>query len=176
MHGTSTRRSAKPCYWDDTGSIVQLPQTLVRDILHARCQHIVLNQITGAKGVYLACDFGGPRGCAQPAAVVIKSWVSELDANCFAERLAYNTFQGLARPAKSHSGIPTLLASARDPASNVYVMAMQHLGPTLGDVRELLPKRRFDEKMVTAVAIQLVSTFKNLIPVPLSFNRFALLA
>jgi hypothetical protein len=54
-------------------------------------------------------------------------------------------------------GVPAVLANSYDAGCDVYAIVLQLLGPSLAALRQLFPDCRLDDKMVLAVAIQLVS-------------------
>ncbi|KAJ7770264.1 kinase-like domain-containing protein [Mycena maculata] len=114
----------------------------------------------GNRGVYFAYDFGGLTGCAAAREVVVKAWVSSSDFECQREVAAYRTLGG----ADPCPGVPTPeIASARhDPFCDVHALVLPKLGPTLEDLREMLPHKRLDERMVLTVAIQMIERYGNI--------------
>lgn len=112
--------------------------------------------LPGDRGVYLAYDISHERGCAQRSEVVVKAWVSATDGECVMESAAYNA---LSSPLIH--GVPFVLVNAHDPYCDVYAIVLQRLGPSLDDLQAWLPNGRFDERMVLAVAIQLVRPFPS---------------
>ncbi|KAG5654017.1 hypothetical protein H0H81_008327 [Sphagnurus paluster] len=96
------------------------------------------------RGVYLAYDFlSSDQGCLQPTKVFIKAWSTPNDAECIAERTAYDLLHE-----SPLEGIAQILMSAYDPHANVFAIALQRLGPTLDDIMQTLPEKRFDERMI----------------------------
>lgn len=113
-----------------------------------------LNTIgTGDRGVFEALDFGVPDGCACAARVILKVWTDAADDECIVEDEVYETLDECAV-----KGVPALRATGQDVASDVYVLALEKLGPSLQQLLDLVPDGKLDEKMVMALAIQLVSS------------------
>ncbi|KAJ7628872.1 kinase-like domain-containing protein [Roridomyces roridus] len=110
----------------------------------------------GDRGVYLAYDFGGPKGCAEASEVVIKAWVSGSDVEFLNETGAYKVLDGCV-------GVPQTFGPPQyDPACDIHVLPMQKLGPTLEDLMLKLPKARFDARMVLMVAIQMIERYRDI--------------
>ncbi|KAF8963771.1 hypothetical protein BDZ97DRAFT_975472 [Flammula alnicola] len=63
---------------------------------------------------------------------------------------------------RSIPGTPSLLASGYDDECEVYAFVLEKLGPSLEDLLDMIPARRFDEKMVLAVAIQILDRYASL--------------
>lgn len=103
-------------------------------------------------GVYLAHDFGHEGGCPTSQAVFVKAWTRSRDPECITETRVYRVFQWSGMP-----GTPKVLENGRCNECRVTVIVMEHLGPTLETVRQLLPGKKFTEEMVLAVAIEMVS-------------------
>jgi hypothetical protein len=89
----------------------------------------------------------------------VKAWVSSCDNECATESTVYESFRS--RPM---NGIPVVLANSFDPDCQVHAIVLQLLGATLDDLRRLRSDRKFDNKMVLAVAIQMVGEVS--IPAP----------
>ncbi|KAJ6536342.1 kinase-like domain-containing protein [Mycena capillaripes] len=110
----------------------------------------------GDHGVYLAYDFGGAQGCAGAPEVVIKASASDSDAEYHPEVAAYKILRGCL-------GVPEILGGAQfEPLCRVHALPMQRLGPTLEDLIAVLPNRRFDERMVLTVAIQMIERYRDI--------------
>lgn len=138
--------------------------------------HMILNarlnsNPAGKRGVYLAYDLGGPDGCCANAleVVVVKAWVTASDLECQREMAAYSALSG-AHPCR---GVPVPRAAGpqHDSGCDVHALVLPKLGPTLQDLREVLPDRRFDARMVLTVAIQMVTIFLPLILVHIFDTR-----
>ncbi|KAJ7220668.1 kinase-like domain-containing protein [Mycena pura] len=114
----------------------------------------------GNRGVYLAYDFGGPEGCSSAQEVVVKAWVSSSDFECQREMAAYNILGG-AHPCRGVP-VPQRKGVHYDPLCDVHALVLPKLGPTLEDVRELLPSKRFDARMVATVAIQMIERYRDI--------------
>lgn len=84
----------------------------------------------------------------------MKAWVSSCDDECVTESTVYQSF-------RSHpmNGIPIVLANSFDTGCQVHAIVLQLLGATLDDVRRLRSGGKFNDKMVLAVAIQMVGNF-----------------
>lgn len=85
--------------------------------------------------------------------MIVKAWTDSEDDECITERGAYDYLQD----PYPIVGIPNVLESATDEECEVYAIILQCLGPTLDDVLQMLPEKKFNEKMVLSVAIQMVS-------------------
>ncbi|KAJ6551203.1 kinase-like domain-containing protein [Mycena capillaripes] len=103
----------------------------------------------GNRGVYLAYDIGGADGCASPREVIVKAWVAASDFECQREITAYCALGG-AEPAQ------------HDPLCDVHTLILPKLGPTLEDLRALLPSKRLDAQMVLMVAIQMIERCRDI--------------
>jgi hypothetical protein len=104
----------------------------------------------------LAYDIGGAQGCANPAQVIIKTWTVASDFECQREVAAYRALGG-ANPCPGVP-VPRVAAAAYDAVCDVHALVLPKLGPTLEDLRALLPNNRFDARMVLVVAIEMAST------------------
>ncbi|KAJ7621336.1 kinase-like domain-containing protein [Roridomyces roridus] len=116
----------------------------------------------GSRGVFLAYDLG--EGCAAGRQVVIKAWVENSDFECQREVAAYRALSASAGlgPCK---GVPTpvgLPQAQHDPMCDLYALVLPKLGPTLEDLRALLPDGRFDLRMVLVVAIQMIDRYQSI--------------
>jgi casein kinase I family protein HRR25 len=60
------------------------------------------------------------------------------------------------------TGTPSILENSFDTGCGVHAIVLKLLGPTLDDVRRLCSDGKFNDKMVLAVAIQMVGTFPSL--------------
>ncbi|KAF7330640.1 Protein kinase domain-containing protein [Mycena sanguinolenta] len=120
----------------------------------------------GKRGVYLAYDLGGPEGCSMPAEVVIKAWVDSADFECVREVAAYRALVAAASESddKPCRGVPhPRIASAQhDKTCDVHALVLPRLGPSLEDLRMLLPGGRFDLRMVLWVAIQMLDAYQSM--------------
>lgn len=56
---------------------------------------------------------------------------------------------------------PRVASALHDPLCDVHALVLPKLGPTLEDLRVLLPDRRFDGRMVLMVAIQMVCVLED---------------
>ncbi|KAJ7312898.1 kinase-like domain-containing protein [Mycena albidolilacea] len=108
-----------------------------------------------SRGVYLAYDIGGAQGCANPAQVIIKTWAVASDFECQREVAAYRALGG-ADPCPGVP-VPRVAAAAYDAVCDVHALVLPKLGPTLEDLRALLPNNRFDARMVLVVAIEMAN-------------------
>ncbi|KAF8957796.1 kinase-like domain-containing protein [Flammula alnicola] len=63
---------------------------------------------------------------------------------------------------RSILGTPSLRASGYDDECEVYALVLEKLGPSLEDFLDMIPARRFDERMVLAVAIQMLDRYASL--------------
>ncbi|KAJ7489188.1 kinase-like domain-containing protein [Mycena latifolia] len=111
-----------------------------------------------ARGVYLAYDFGtGPAGCASANEVVVKAWVAASDFECQREVAAY-------RALGACPGVPAprIAAAQHDPVCDVHALVLPKLGPTLEDLRAVLPDNRFDARMVLTVAIEMIDRYRDI--------------
>lgn len=59
-------------------------------------------------------------------------------------------------------GIPKILDLSFDTDCDVFAIALEKLGPSLEDVLDVVNDRKFNERMVMCVAIQMVRTNSNL--------------
>ncbi|KAJ7705596.1 kinase-like domain-containing protein [Mycena rosella] len=111
----------------------------------------------GSRGVYVAYDFGGSAGCAGACEVVVKAWVAASDFECQREVAAY-------RALGTCPGVPAprVAGALHDPLCDVHALVLPKLGPTLEDLRALLPDKRFDTRMVLTVAIQMIDRYRNI--------------
>ncbi|KAF7377475.1 Protein kinase domain-containing protein [Mycena sanguinolenta] len=120
----------------------------------------------GKRGVYLAYDLGGPQGCSMPAEVVIKAWVESTDFECVREVAAYRALAAAASESDDNPcrGVPhPRIASAQhDKTCDVHALVLPKLGPSLEDLRTLLPGGRFDLRMVLWVAIQMLNAYQSM--------------
>ncbi|KAJ7472423.1 kinase-like domain-containing protein [Mycena galericulata] len=118
-----------------------------------------INSEAGSRGVYLAYDFGGALGCAGASEVVVKAWVAGSDFECQREVAAYRALGGT----DPCPGVPAPWVTAlHDPLCDVHALVLPKLGPTLEDLRTLLPGGRFDLRMVTMVAIQMIERYQGI--------------
>lgn len=84
----------------------------------------------------------------------MKAWISASDRECVNERQVYEL---LCTPPVA--GTPAVYSSDYNEEQGVFALVLQRLGPSLEQVVELLPSNyRFDDRMVLAVAIQMVSS------------------
>lgn len=84
--------------------------------------------------------------------VIVKAWLSTSDRECVNERQVYEL---LGSPPVA--GTPAVYFSDYDEEQGVFALVLQRLGPSLEQVVESLPSNhRFDDRMVLAVAIQMV--------------------
>ncbi|KAJ6598238.1 kinase-like domain-containing protein [Mycena vulgaris] len=111
----------------------------------------------GSRGVYLAHDFGGREGCAGDAEVVVKAWVAVSDFECQREVAAYRAL-GACRGVPAPRGAGAL----HDPLCDVHALVLPKLGPTLEDLRAVLPHNRFDARMVLTVAIEMIDRYRDI--------------
>lgn len=80
----------------------------------------------------------------------MKAWVEASDFECQREVAAYRVLVGC-------PGVPVpRVAGAHDALCDVHALVLPKLGPTLEDVRAVLPENRFAARMVLTVAIQMV--------------------
>ncbi|KAJ7677971.1 kinase-like domain-containing protein [Mycena polygramma] len=115
----------------------------------------------GSRGVYLAYDVGGDEGCASPQEVIVKVWVTGTsDFECHREISAYRALGG-ADPCPGVP-VPRVASAVYDPLCDVYALVLPKLGPTLEDLRSLLPNKRFDARMVLMVAIQMIERCRDI--------------
>lgn len=84
--------------------------------------------------------------------MIVKAWTNPDDDERVVECKIYTHLSS-----NSVKGIPSVSASEYDNKCDVYVLAMEKLGPSLDCLLELIPEGRLGEKMVFALAIQLVS-------------------
>ena len=107
----------------------------------------------------MAYDFGFAGGCKKSRQVIIKAWTKNHKEEYETERKVYDILS--ASPMK---GCPSLIESNIDSSGNIYALVLEKLGPTLEDLRSCLisPDKRFDEKMILALAIQMVRKKKFL--------------
>jgi len=103
------------------------------------------------RGVFVAYDFGATGGCKESREVIIKAWRGNYDEDYITESKAYIILS--ASPMK---GFPSLIESNADQSLRIYAVVLEKLGPSLEDLCELMPDKRFDEKMTLALAIQIV--------------------
>ncbi|KAJ7182820.1 kinase-like domain-containing protein [Mycena crocata] len=116
----------------------------------------------GSRGVYLAYDFGGSRkGCAGASEVVIKAWVIAHDFECQREIAAYRVLSNGDHPCPGVP-VPHVANAVHDPFCDVHALVLPKLGPTLEDLRALLPNNRFDARMVLMVAIQMIERYRDI--------------
>ncbi|KAF9463445.1 kinase-like domain-containing protein [Collybia nuda] len=109
-------------------------------------------------GVYKAYDFGHPAGCSKADRVIIKAWLSATDRECVVEQQVYEIIR-----TPPVSGTPVVHSSDYDKEHGVFALVLQRLGPSLEEVLELLPKnQRFDDRMILAVAIQMLDRYKDI--------------
>ncbi|KAJ7251128.1 kinase-like domain-containing protein [Mycena haematopus] len=119
----------------------------------------------GNRGVYLAYDLGGAQGCSStPTEVVIKAWVDASDFECQREVAAYRAL-ALAPGGNDTNPctgvpVPRVAAAVHDAACDVHGLVLAKLGPTLEDLRALLPGNRFDARMVLGVGIQMIDRYQ----------------
>ena len=100
----------------------------------------------------MAYDFGFIGGCEESREVIIKVC---LDEEYETERKVYNTLSVL-----SMKGCPSLIESTMDSSLSIFALVLEKLGPSLEDLCKLMsPNVRFDEKMILALAIQMVREF-----------------
>ncbi|TFK35935.1 kinase-like domain-containing protein [Crucibulum laeve] len=114
-----------------------------------------LSTETGDRGVYLAYDISSKAGCTAPNKVVIKAWMDPTDKECVAESSAYRELS------KAVGHVPAALSNSHDNELGVHAIALEKLGPSLEDLQGLLPEERFDERMVMAVAIQMIDRYRE---------------
>ncbi|KAJ7041014.1 kinase-like domain-containing protein [Mycena alexandri] len=114
----------------------------------------------GNRGVYLAYDFGGAKGCAEALEVIIKGWVTASDFECQREIAAYSVLSR-AKPCRGVP-LPWTASAQHDPVCDVHALVLPKLGPTLEDLRELLPDKRFDALMVLTVGIQMIERYQDI--------------
>ncbi|KAF7299211.1 Protein kinase domain-containing protein [Mycena indigotica] len=108
----------------------------------------------GSRGVYLAYDLAD--GCSNSSEVVLKCWVSEADFELHQETAAYQMLEGC-------PGIPQPLhLSCHDPHSDVNILALPKLGPSLEEFIRVLPKQRMDRRMVLTVAVQMLRRYREI--------------
>jgi hypothetical protein len=89
----------------------------------------------------------------------VKTWVSASDSECRSESAAYDAFR-----LSPFTGVPTVLANSFDADCDVHAIVLKLVGLTLEDLRCLCPSGKFQDKMVLAVAIQMVSIYSKLYP------------
>jgi hypothetical protein len=113
--------------------------------------HQLMSVRTGDRGVFEAYDYGHPEGCAAGTAVIVKAWLDPEDGECVMESRVYASLT-------SHAvdGVPALRQCRYDAKCEVYALVLEKLGPSLQDLLNLLPTRKFSTKMVLALAIQMV--------------------
>ncbi|KAJ3509683.1 hypothetical protein NLJ89_g5090 [Agrocybe chaxingu] len=111
----------------------------------------------GDRGVFGAYDFGSTKGCRQATEVIVKAWKDPEDLECRTERRAYEILNS-----ECNAHVPSVVASVYDDHCQVYVLALEKLGPTLEDLLNLEPNKCFDERTVLAVAIQLLEIYSAL--------------
>ena len=125
---------------------------------HGRCplvcqkfHDLIAHLFLGDRGIYYAYDFSSSAGCFSVQKVVIKAWVSASDNECVTESTTYSVFRS-----SPITGIPDILVNSFDPGCDVYAIVLRLLGPTLDDLRRLRLGGKLEDKMVLAVAIQMV--------------------
>ncbi|KAF8179640.1 kinase-like domain-containing protein [Pholiota molesta] len=111
----------------------------------------------GDRGVFEAYDYGHPEGCAAGTAVIVKAWLDPEDGECVMESRVYASLT-------SHAvdGVPALRQCRYDAKCEVYALVLEKLGPSLQDLLNLLPTRKFSTKMVLALAIQMINRYEAL--------------
>ena len=67
--------------------------------------------------------------------------------------MVYKVFQS-----SPMTGIPVVLGNSFDVGCDVHAITLELLGPTLDDLRRLCSGGKFEDRMVLAVAIQMVGT------------------
>lgn len=112
---------------------------------------------SGDRGIYYAYDFSSSAGCLAAQKVVVKIWASASDNECVTESTTYGVFQS-----SPMAGVPDVLANSLDHGCGVYAIALKLLGPTLEDLLHFRPGGKIDDKMVLAVAIQMVGVCSKL--------------
>ena len=112
------------------------------------------------RGVFIAYDFGVTGGCKKSREVIIKAWKGDSEDREIESR----TYKILS--ASPMKGVPSLIENRVDSDRWLYALVLEKLGPSLEDLYQLMPgKKRFDEKMILAIAIQMVRDFPvSLIP------------
>jgi hypothetical protein len=108
---------------------------------------------SGDRGVYHAYDFSSSAGCFAIKKVIVKTWVSASDNECITESMVYRVLQSLPM-----TGIPVVLGNSFDVGCDVHAIVLEILGPTLDDLCHLCLGGNFEDRMVLAVAIQMVGT------------------
>ncbi|KAF8809322.1 kinase-like protein [Phlegmacium glaucopus] len=110
------------------------------------------------RGVFVAYDFGGTGGCKEPREVIIKAWRQcdvdddEYDDDDFVtESRVYNILS--VSPMK---GFPRHIETNAKPDAQIFGVVLEKLGPSLQDLYELMPDKRFNEHMTLALAIQIL--------------------
>ncbi|KAF8201331.1 kinase-like domain-containing protein [Mycena galopus ATCC 62051] len=115
----------------------------------------------------------GRRGAlSAPPQVIVKAWVTASDFECQREVAAYRAlgprkFNG---SENSNAGstpcpgvpAPRVAAAVHDPICDVHALVLPKLGPTLEDLRALLPENRFDVRMVLVVAIEMIERYRSI--------------
>jgi hypothetical protein len=83
----------------------------------------------------------------------VKAWVSSSNRECITESTVYEIFRS-----SPMAGSPSIVENSFDTGCGVHAIVLKLLGPTLDDVRRLSSDGKFGDKMVLAVAIQMVGT------------------
>ena len=91
--------------------------------------------------------------------VVVKTWVSASDNECITESMVYRVLQS-----SPMTGVPVVLGNSFDVGCGVHAIVLELLGPTLDDLCRLCSGGKFEDKVVLAVAIQMVGTSPSRYP------------